>query len=204
MINMYNVSNKEQALQYIKDMRREIGFVSILFVLSMAIGYVVAIMYPDMVMQSLEELEGVVELLKHLSLIQIMFLIFLNNALKSLLILVLGIGFGIVPLLFIVYNGYFLGIFSHKILMEQSLLYLMGGLLPHGIIEIPMVVISAAIGIRLGLKGLASLKGEQVYLKEEMITGIKFFFYWIMPLLFIAAVVETFLTSAIIGVLSQL
>jgi stage II sporulation protein M len=88
--------------------------------------------------------------------------------------------------------------------MEQSLLYLMGGLLPHGIIEIPMVVISAAIGIRLGLKGLASLKGEQVYLKEEMITGIKFFFYWIMPLLFIAAVVETFLTSAIIGVLSQL
>lgn len=133
-----------------------------------------------------------------------MFLIFLNNALKSLLILVLGIGFGIVPLLFIAYNGYFLGIFSHKILMEQSLLYLMGGLLPHGIIEIPMVVISAAIGVRLGLKGLASLKGEQVYLKEEMITGIKFFFYWIMPLLFIAAVVETFLTSAIIGVLSQL
>lgn len=204
MINMYNVSNKEQALQYIKDIRREIGLVSILFVLSMAIGYVVAIMYPDMVMQSLEELEGVVELLKHLSLIQIMFLIFLNNALKSLLILVLGIGFGIVPLLFIAYNGYFLGIFSHKILMEQSLLYLMGGLLPHGIIEIPMVVISAAIGVRLGLKGLASLKGEQVYLKEEMITGIKFFFYWIMPLLFIAAVVETFLTSAIIGVLSQL
>ncbi len=204
MINMYNVSNKEQALQYIKDIRREIGLVSILFVLSMVIGYVVAIMYPDMVMQSLEELEGVVELLKHLSLIQIMFLIFLNNALKSLLILVLGIGFGIVPLLFIAYNGYFLGIFSHKILMEQSLLYLMGGLLPHGIIEIPMVVISAAIGVRLGLKGLASLKGEQVYLKEEMITGIKFFFYWIMPLLFIAAVVETFLTSAIIGVLSQL
>ncbi len=204
MINMYNVSNKEQALQYIKDIRREIGLVSILFVLSMAIGYVVAIMYPDMVMQSLEELEGVVELLKHLSLIQIMFLIFLNNAIKSLLILVLGIGFGIVPLLFIEYNGYFLGIFSHKILMEQSLLYLMGGLLPHGIIEIPMVVISAAIGVRLGLKGLASLKGEQVYLKEEMITGIKFFFYWIMPLLFIAAVVETFLTSAIIGVLSQL
>ncbi|WP_394697857.1 stage II sporulation protein M [uncultured Methanomethylovorans sp.] len=204
MINMYNVSNKEQALQYIKDIRREIWFISILFVLSMAIGYVVAIMYPGMVMQSLEELEGVVELLKNLSPIQIMFLIFLNNALKSLLILVLGIGFGIVPLLFIAYNGYFLGIFSHKILMEQSLLYLMGGLLPHGIIEIPMVVISAAIGIRLGLKGLASLKGEQVDLKEELITGIKFFFYWIMPLLFIAAVVETFITSAIIGVLSQL
>nr|WP_321420595.1 stage II sporulation protein M [uncultured Methanomethylovorans sp.] len=201
---MYNVSNKEQALQYIKDIRREIWFISILFVLSMAIGYVVAIMYPGMVMQSLEELEGVVELLKNLSPIQIMFLIFLNNALKSLLILVLGIGFGIVPLLFIAYNGYFLGIFSHKILMEQSLLYLMGGLLPHGIIEIPMVVISAAIGIRLGLKGLASLKGEQVDLKEELITGIKFFFYWIMPLLFIAAVVETFITSAIIGVLSQL
>jgi stage II sporulation protein M len=88
--------------------------------------------------------------------------------------------------------------------MEQSLLYLAGGLLPHGIIEIPMVVISAAVGIRLGLKVIAAFKGESVSLKEEMITGIKFFFYWIMPLLFIAAVVETFITSAIIGALSQL
>jgi len=201
---MYDVGNKEQALQYLKDLRKEIVIVALLFVLSAAIGYVVAIMHPEMVMQSLEELEGLVDLLKNLSPIEIMFLIFLNNSIKSLFVLVLGVFFGVVPLLFIAYNGYFLGIFSHKILMEQSLLYLAGGLLPHGIIEIPMVVISAAVGIRLGLKVIAAFKGESVSLKEEMITGIKFFFYWIMPLLFIAAVVETFITSAIIGVLSQL
>lgn len=201
---MYDVGNKEQALQYLKDLRKEIGIVSLLFLLSAAIGYVVAIMHPEMAMQSLEELEGLVDLLKNLSPIEIMFLIFLNNSIKSLFILVLGVFFGVVPLLFIAYNGYFLGIFSHKILMEQSLLYLAGGLLPHGIIEIPMVVISAAVGIRLGLKVIAAFKGESVSLKEEMLTGIKFFFYWVMPLLFIAAVVETFITSAIIGVLSQL
>ena len=204
MMKMYDVGNKEQALQYLKDLRKEIVIVALLFVLSAAIGYVVAIMHPEMVMQSLEELEGLVDLLKNLSPIEIMFLIFLNNSIKSLFVLVLGVFFGVVPLLFIAYNGYFLGIFSHKILMEQSLLYLAGGLLPHGIIEIPMVVISAAVGIRLGLKVIAAFKGESVSLKEEIITGIKFFFYWIMPLLFIAAVVETFITSAIIGVLSQL
>lgn len=204
MMKMYDVGNKEQALQYLKDLRKEIGIVSLLFLLSAAIGYVVAIMHPEMAMQSLEELEGLVDLLKNLSPIEIMFLIFLNNSIKSLFILVLGVFFGVVPLLFIAYNGYFLGIFSHKILMEQSLLYLAGGLLPHGIIEIPMVVISAAVGIRLGLKVIAAFKGESVSLKEEMLTGIKFFFYWVMPLLFIAAVVETFITSAIIGVLSQL
>ncbi|MFA0822054.1 MAG: stage II sporulation protein M [Methanomethylovorans sp.] len=203
-MKMYDVGNKEQALQYLKDLRKEIGIVSLLFLLSAAIGYVVAIMHPEMAMQSLEELEGLVDLLKNLSPIEIMFLIFLNNSIKSLFILVLGVFFGVVPLLFIAYNGYFLGIFSYKILMEQSLLYLAGGLLPHGIIEIPMVVISAAVGIRLGLKVIAAFKGESVSLKEEMLTGIKFFFYWVMPLLFIAAVVETFITSAIIGVLSQL
>lgn len=203
MMNMYDINSKEQALQYIRDIRREIGFISLLFVISAVAGYAVAIIFPDMVMKSLDELEGLVELLKDMSLIQIMLVIFLNNALKSLLILVLGVGLGIVPFLFIAYNGYFLGIFSHKILMEQGLLYLVAGLLPHGIIEIPMVVISAAIGMRLGLKVLASLKGESVHLKEEMITGIKFFFYWIMPLLFIAAVVETFITSTIIALLSQ-
>jgi stage II sporulation protein M len=204
MMKMYDVGNKEQALQYLKDLRKEIVIVALLFVLSAAIGYVVAIMHPEVVMQSLEELEGLVDLLKNLSPLEIMFLIFLNNSIKSLFVLVLGVFFGVVPLLFIAYNGYFLGIFSHKILMEQSLLYLAGGLLPHGIIEIPMVVISAAVGIRLGLKVIAAFKGESVSLKEEMITGIKFFFYWIMPLLFIAAVVETFITSAIIGALSQL
>ncbi len=202
MMNMYDINSKEQALQYIKNIRREIGYMFLLFVISAVVGYLTAIMYPYMVLNSLEELEGLVELLKDLSLLQIMFLIFFNNALKSLLILVLGIGLGIVPFFFIAYNGYFLGIFSHKILMEQGFLYLTAGLLPHGIIEIPMVVVSAAIGLRLGIKGLASLKGESVHLKEEMLTGIKFFFLWIMPLLFIAAAVETFITSVIIGLLS--
>lgn len=204
MMKMSNISNKEQALQYIRGIRKEIGCMFLLFLISAVIGYITAIMYPDMVVRSLEELEGLVELLKNLSLIEIMFLIFLNNALKSLLILVLGVGLGIVPFLFIAYNGYFLGIFSHKIIMEQGYLYLVAGILPHGIIEIPMVVISAAIGLRLGFKGLASLKGKSVHLKEEIITGVKFFFYWIMPLLLVAAAVETFITSVIIGLLSQM
>lgn len=204
MMKMSNISNKEQAFQYIRGIRKEIGCMFLLFLISAVIGYITAIMYPDMVVRSLEELEGLVELLKNLSLIEIMFLIFLNNALKSLLILVLGVGLGIVPFLFIAYNGYFLGIFSHKIIMEQGYLYLVAGILPHGIIEIPMVVISAAIGLRLGFKGLASLKGKSVHLKEEIITGVKFFFYWIMPLLLVAAAVETFITSVIIGLLSQM
>lgn len=204
MMKMYNISNKEQALQYIRVIRKEIVCMFLLFLISAVIGYITAIMYPGMVIRSLEELEGLVELLKNLSLIEIMFLIFLNNALKSLLILVLGVGLGIVPFLFIAYNGYFLGIFSHKIIMEQGYLYLVAGILPHGIIEIPMVVISAAIGLRLGFKGLASLKGRSVHLKEEIITGVKFFFYWIMPLLLVAAAVETFITSVIIGLLSQM
>ncbi len=204
MMKMYGVNSKEQMLQYIRTIRREILFMFLVFGISAIIGYFTAIMYPEVVLKSLEELEGLVELLKDLSLLQIMFLIFLNNALKSLLILIFGVVLGIVPFFFIAYNGYFLGIFSHKILAEHSILYLVAGLLPHGIIEIPMVVVSAAIGLRLGSKGLAFLKGESVNLKEEMLTGIKFFFFWIMPLLFIAAAVETFITSVIISFLGQL
>ncbi|WP_367344046.1 stage II sporulation protein M [Methanomethylovorans sp.] len=203
-MKMHYISNKRQALEYIRGIRKEILCMFLLFLISMVIGYTTATLYPDMVIRSLEELEGLVELLKNLSMVEIMFIIFLNNALKSLLILVLGIGFGIVPLLFIAYNGYFLGIFSYKIIMEQGFFYLVAGLLPHGIIEIPMVILSAAIGLNLGLKGAAFLKGRSVSLKKEIITGVKFFFYWIMPLLFIAAAVETFITSAIIGLLSQI
>lgn len=200
---MYKISDREQALRYLKDIRTEVGFLSLVFVISVVIGYVIAILYPEIVMKSFQELEGLAGILKSLPPIQIMFLIFLNNALKSLFILVLGVGLGLVPFIFIAYNGYFLGIFINKILMEQGPLYLVAGLLPHGIIEIPMVIISAAIGMRLGRKGFAALRGETVQLKDEMIAGVKFFFYWILPLLFIAAAVETFVTSAIIGLLSQ-
>lgn len=191
--------SKSQAIKYLKIIKYETIFMTMIFALTLIGGYVIATMYPQIAASSLEGLDQLAAMIKNLSLMQIMLIIFINNAVKSLFILVLGLIFGIAPLLFIAYNGYFLGIFSQKIIVEKGLPYLFAGLTPHGIIEIPMVILSAAIGFRLGLMTLKSIIGQKVHLKYELIEGLKFFFYWIMPLLFFAAVIETFVTSEVIN-----
>lgn len=193
---------KSHIIEYLKNTKNEFIFMSILFIFSLIIGYIIAIIYPQIASISLEDIAKLAEMVKGLSLIQIFLIIFINNTIKSLFILVSGFIFGIIPLLFIAYNGYFLGIVCHKIILEKGFLYLFAGLLPHGIIEIPMVLLSGAIGLRLGIQMFATIKGQNISLKNELSEGLKLFFYYIAPLLFFAAIIETFVTSAIISFVS--
>lgn len=76
--------------------------------------------------------------------------IFLNNASKAILFIFLGLLFGIMPLVMLVVNGMVLGyILSHQA-SESTWLLVAKGILPHGIIEIPAIVITCAYGIKLG------------------------------------------------------
>ena len=83
-----------------------------------------------------------------------MFAIFLNNAFVSLLSLVLGLALGVLPILFIAFNGYIVGVISYIVAQQKGLLFIVLALLPHGIVELPMVFLSASIGLRLGHPGI--------------------------------------------------
>lgn len=133
--------------------------------------------------------------------IVIMFGIFLNNAFVSLLFLVLGLAFGVLPVLFIAFNGYVVGVISHLVAQEKGLLFITLALLPHGILELPMVFLAAGIGLRLGHQVFAALIGRHTEIKKEFKGGLRFYFHWIVPLLFMAAVVETFITPLILNFL---
>jgi len=131
----------------------------------------------------------------------IMLGIFLNNAFVSLLFLVLGLAFGVLPILFVAFNGYVVGVISHFVVQEKGLLFILLALLPHGIVELPMVFLSAGIGLRLGHQVFSALIGRPTEIKKEFKEGLRFYFHWIMPLLFLAAVVEAFITPLIINYL---
>ncbi len=189
----------ENDLSYLKDIKIHFFVITLVFFLSTAAGFFHSSMNPEYAMQSLDDVSELFDIIKDLSPIGIMLFIFFNNAIKSLIILMLGIGFGIIPLLFIAYNGYIIGVVVYVISDENGLLYVLSAILPHGILELPMVFISAAIGLKMGYLLFSYIKGQSVDIKTEFSRGVRFYFYRVMPLLFIAAVIETFVTPFVVA-----
>lgn len=184
-------------LEYVYSLRKYLLIVVDIFILSLIVGLLVSVKNPELSENYLAIFKKSFGWIKALNPLLIMLLIFLNNAFKSLLALVLGIGLGIIPLLFIAGNGIILGMLADTISRQQGTLFVVAALLPHGIIEVPMILISAGIGLRLGHKTYPSLIGMKTNIKMELRDGIGFYIRVILPLLFVAAMVETFVTPLI-------
>jgi len=80
--------------------------------------------------------------------------IFFNNAIKCVLVIFLGAFFGIFPIFFLSINGLIIGYVVKLTLDGQSAVstfdLVVKLLLPHGILEIPALIIVTAYGLRLG------------------------------------------------------
>lgn len=189
----------ENDLSYLKDIKIHFLLITLVFFLSTAAGFFYSSVNPEYAMQLMDEVSKMLDIIEDLSPIGIMLFIFFNNAIKSLIILILGIGFGIIPLLFIAYNGFIIGIVVYAVSDENGFMYILSAILPHGILELPMVFISAAIGLKMGYLLFSSVKGQSVDIKTEFSRGVRFYFYRVIPLLFVAAVVETFITPFVVA-----
>jgi len=128
--------------------------------------------------------------------------IFWNNAFASLLALIFGLAAGLFPLFFVMSNGLAIGIVLEMVVAKMGtagILVFLAGILPHGVIELPAVFISASIGLKLGYQALLSLIKRQDVVTGELMAGLRIFVFWIVPALFVAAFIETFVTSALLG-----
>ncbi len=185
-------------LRYVWDLRLYLLAVIAIFTLFFILGYVAAITIPEIGQTIMSSFSEEVSPLKQLSPLSLMLGIFANNAIKCLLVIVLGLAFGIVPAFFMLANGLILGIVVGVTMARTSLLYVLAGTLPHGVIELPMVFISAAIGMKLGVLALKALFGKKEGLLDKVTEALSIYFVWIFPLLLLSAFVETFLTSTIL------
>ena len=82
---------------------------------------------------------------------KLFFVILLNNSAKSFAVLLAGILFGLVPLLAVATNGYILGV--AYLFASRGVGYVQAAktILPHGVLEIPAVLLAAAYGLWLGV-----------------------------------------------------
>ncbi|EFM11451.1 protein of unknown function DUF95 transmembrane [Paenibacillus curdlanolyticus YK9] len=135
--------------------------------------------------------------------------IFFNNAIKSAMVIYLGFFFGIFPLFFLIINGMIIGYMCYNV-GEQAgsgalFELIFKGLLPHGIIEIPVLIITAAYGLKSGSltfrwvgflfkrsEGLAKETERYVLCTIPALIGI-------VLLLLVAAVIESTVTVWLLG-----
>jgi stage II sporulation protein M len=185
-------------LEYLRSSWKYILIVSGIFIISFMAGLLVSLQDLGLSENYLDMLKNSFGWIKDLNPVAIMLVIFLNNAVKSLLSLVLGAGFGLIPVLFVAGNGLILGLLVNLVLKQEGFLFVLAALLPHGIIELPMVFISAGLGLRLGYFMYISLKGEKKDMRFELIESLRIYVRIIMPLLFVSAMIETFVTPLIV------
>jgi stage II sporulation protein M len=119
------------------------------------------------------------------SMFEVITMIFLNNAKAALLSILLGVFFGIFPVAVLIVNGYLVG-FTGRIASEEFGLSIMLRLIPHGIFELPAILISVGLGLKMGMV----LLKERKEFKKEFKKAIKFYLLVILPLLLIASIVE--------------
>nr|WP_240644705.1 stage II sporulation protein M [Paenibacillus paeoniae] len=142
-------------IQHFKDMRGYIGFAAVLFFAGIVVGGTNEGFHSFLESQ-LAGLGQLVEAVDKSSnpTLMMMVVIFLNNAIKSILVMYLGAFFGILPLMFLAINGMVIG-FVLKVTAESPNALpvwelVVKGLLPHGIIEIPAIIIACAYGMKFG------------------------------------------------------
>ena len=181
--------------EYLYSIRFYVLLVSVVFVGSIIIGYVGFL--SEIFNVPLEWIQQLSENLKESTQIYptwIIFLaffavLFLNNSFTCFLDIILGPLIGIFPLFSVFINGGLLGWFAK----EQGLIIFLA-IVPHGMFEIPAFLLSTSIGLRLGREVLKR-KGDRD-LKKELRNGLRVFLILVLPLLFIAALIESALIVA--------
>jgi stage II sporulation protein M len=131
--------------------------------------------------------------------------IFIQNLTASLIAWLGGLILGIAPFLMVALNGLILGYVVCFVAMSservwEGIVFLLLGLLPHGILEIPAFLTAAVLGLSLGLNWLSSESSGQrlEVLKVSFIGSIKYFSL-VVVFLAAAALIEVFVSGKLVG-----
>lgn len=140
---------------------------------------------------TLKELSSILAPFKLLTAI----LIFAKNTSSLLLSFALSPIFCLLPIFALVVNGWLLAFVSAIVIEEESLGFLLAGLLPHGIFELPALILGQAAALSFGAMAMLALFKKEK--RSLLLPSLKQNFKYLMValvLLLPAAVIETYIT----------
>ena len=192
--------NRNERRAYLRELRPYLIASIIFFAIGTAIGAAVASRFPGLADQFGDSIAGFLKTFRDLPKAQLAAAIFLNNSVKTLAAILLGLVVGIVPALFLVVNGVVLGVVFFLSSYSRGVWLSLLSILPHGIIELTGVFLGTAIGLLLGnvvLKRM--LRRSDAEIRPALSRALRFYAIVIVPMLLVAAMIEAFITTVIVG-----
>ncbi|MDO9549973.1 MAG: stage II sporulation protein M [Methanoregula sp.] len=123
--------------------------------------------------------------------------LFINNFETCILLFLGGASFGILTIFIMSLNGIVIGAIMEIIHKDHSWTFIAAALIPHGIFEIPAFLIAGALGILLAQSLISEWYGGADTAADAQKLARMFLLY-VLPLVAVAACVETFITPVII------
>jgi Uncharacterized membrane protein len=192
--------NRDERSAYLRELRPYLIASIIFFAIGGAIGAAVATRYPGLADQFGDSVAGFLKSFRNLPKPQLAAAIFLNNSVKTLAAILLGLAIGIVPALFLIVNGVVLGVVFVLSSYSRGIWPSLLSIVPHGILELSAVFLGTATGLLLGnvvLKRI--LRKSDAELRPALSRALRFYAIVILPMLLVAAMIEAFITTVIIG-----
>ncbi len=125
--------------------------------------------------------------------------IFLKNASALLFSFIFSPILWLVPVLALTLNGWVISWVSAAVVQEKSLGFLLAGLLPHGIFELPAIIMGEAAALSFGTMVMAALvsKDKRGLLRPNLRQNLRYLTLAGI-LLLPAAVIETYITPLLL------
>ncbi len=174
----------KESFGFIKESKRKIFICISVFIFMILIGFLIS-PPAEIESQILEQIKQMALRFEGLNIFQTIWEIFSNNVYVSFLSIILGIFLGVIPMVISISNGYIIGFVMKKV-SDQEGLYILWQLLPHGIFEIPAVMISVGMGLVMGGLMFRDNETRKTMLKNMFLS----FVLIVVPLLIIAAIIE--------------
>ena len=184
--------------------KKNVYFSIILFITGILIGYFFLDQNHPIVQGILKQIGSIAEKVKEKnSLFFMIKTIFLNNLFIAILMIMSGVLLGIYPIVNLMVQGIMIG-FLIQFLFQQgkTIGFVLVGILPHGILEIPAILIASSFGIQLGIAVIRAIgnllsgrnQGNKLLELKGTIKQIPIVILGLTVILFVAAIIESTIT----------
>lgn len=192
----------EEIIRTFKDKKPYIILSTIIFFGGAILGYYLFMQNPEYFLNNLDKLLGNIKRISQAMQgkrpLYVVGMIFSNN-IRALVIMMLGgVCLGLVPMAVILFNGIMVGVVLAMNLLEgNTAAFFMAAMLPHGILEIPAIIVGGAFGLKTGHNVIFTGKHKRWDLLKQNIKESFLALGVLVPVLFIAAGVEAIITPHI-------
>lgn len=196
---------KETLPKVIKNSEKEIKFIAFLFMIFIVLGFFLmskeSEVAQNIIQSALNKLSNIID--DGGSGFGVFFPILLNNLKVTLIIVLTGWILGIMPILLTFSNGFIIGavVKLGSVIAGLSVFKIILSLIPHGIIELPAFVLIISLAYKTGKYAFCVLfkKAPAKELAVSVVQMLTIFVLVVVPMLVVAALIESFITPLIFG-----